>query len=177
MEINSGIINIKLMLNDAKWEIKRGNFKTAYIETENNVLLLGMYNENIVVRYYVYDVIKNSYSDMIHDESSESENSNTTLSIKKRHIKMTPLNIKNGRIRINNDVFSLSERQYIYPYYSIEEAKEEITTMKEMMKLDFLNQERKKDTEQIIKNLNEYISFVRVEEELTKNMKVYQGVN
>lgn len=150
-------------LTDAKWEIKKGNKKVSYIENEDYILLIGVYSTNLLIRFSLFK--KNTYS------YEENEKDITIIQLEKVHKTVMPVKIINGEIRIDGIRFEMEQRIPIYQIFDENYALEEIKDLEEIKNYRF---DKEEDIDTIIKNLSEYVEYVKQEKEYEIKMKVNQ---
>lgn len=154
----------KEFINDAKWEVKRGNKKAAYIDTPEYILLMGAYNANLLVRYGLYRKKPYSYND--------EDKKITITQLEKIRKKGIPVRIKDGIARIEGISFETEKRIPVYTIYSAEEAEKDIADLKE---INEYRKDREVDIQTIIQNLSDYIEYVNEEKRIESSLKVNQG--
>lgn len=153
------------LIKDAIWEIKRGNHKISTIENEDYILLLSSFNENIILRYFLYKVKKSIWKDS--DEELE------IVSLQKQVISREPIIVKDGRVTVNGITFIMEKRQrFDVELYTRDEAQNDIEYLKTVLDSD--DEKIKRDAENIINNLNEYIAYYDSEKVSLENMKFYK---
>lgn len=152
------------LVKDAVWEIKRGNHKISTIENGDYVVLLSAFNENIILRYYLYKIKKENWRDV--DEEK------TSISLQKQITTREPIIINDGRITINGIPFVMEKREeFDRELYTSEEARKDIEYLQEH--IETYADKAKSDAENIIANLDVYIEYCEQEQISMKNMKFY----